>query len=249
MEKDLPYDLLEPYLQGKLDETERSAFEQRLKTDAELQQQLALYQKIREANQDKDLSAFEKKLQAAQTAHFKRPDRSLKSIRRRILIWVPAAVLVLSFVYFFGKKYLDAGPGDPAEIYAQYAQHDFSFQEMSNGNELAEMENLLNAGQFAEVLPKLDEFLKNQPDRADVQLAKGIALMETGKAAQAIEIFTELGAQYSLYLAESQWYTALAYLKQGQLDESLSYLQQIPKNASRYAEAQGLIRALRKAVE
>lgn len=246
MKKDIPYDLLEPYLQGSLNEMERSDFEERMKNDPEFQEQLDLYGMIREANRDERFADFEKKLQNAERV-FVEKSQNIQAIQKRQL-WFKsmAAVVALLFIVFFGNKYWDSTPSDPEGIYTKYAQHDFSFHEKSEDNELVEIENLLNSDQFAEVLPLIENFLQDFPERADMQLAKGIALLESGKTNDALDIFTRLGTQHPLYYNESLWYSSLAYIKQGLIQESQARLKQIPADAGRYQESQELIQELKK---
>lgn len=239
MPSDIPYEQLEAYLQDSLEASEKAAFEQRLLSDATLQKELALYRKVRQANQDAGLSALEEQLQSLHSRPAAQPGRRL--YRR---VWIPAALLLLALLFFLWYQNRPGIADDPAAIYAQYAQRDFAFREMSSSNQLAEIETRLNAGDYAAALPLLQTYLAEHPDAADVQLAQGVALLETGDATAAIGVFTDLGRQYPLYRTESLWQIALAHLKEGNIEDSTIALEAIPTDASRYDEARELLALL-----
>ena len=249
MPNDIPYDQLEAYLRNNLDETERAAFEQRLETDPDLRAELELYRQIREANRDERLDALEAKMQAAASAYQEAKDQPHRGKIRPLWLWAAAAILIAALLFFGGRQFFLPAPADPAQLYAEYAQREFSFQEMSDGSELSEIEALLESDQYAAALPRLNVYLFENPDAPDVLLAKGIALLETGQSSQAIATFTDLGEQYSLYRTEARWQIALAHLKEGRITESLASLRQLPEEASRYPEAQQLMKVLEKIQE
>jgi len=247
MQQPISFDQLETYLQGAMDEAERSAFERQLEGNANWQQEIEVYKKIRIANQDWGLTELEAKLEdawAKRQTEAEQPDKGIKYI----MVWLRGAValLVLAVVLFFGWKFLSRTDETPKKIYAQYAQHEFSLREMNNEGELAEIQSLLEAVRYAEALPRLNAYLIEHPEVADVQLAKGIALLETGQPDEALSTFTDLGARHPLYRAESLWYIALTHLKQERVVESVKTLAQIPVSSSRYPAAQQLLHALKK---
>ena len=195
------------------------------------------------------MNAFEEKLKAANEAYFGR-DTSRKRLSLPRWALALAACLLLIILFFIGRRFYDpASLADPEKIYAQYAQHEFSLQEMNAGAELGELQALLDAGQYGAALSQLDAYLSDHPEAAEVLLAKGVALIETDQPEQALDVFQTLAEQHPLYQTESLWYTALVYLKMGQLNECLATLQRISDDSSRFEKAQRLRRVVEKMME
>ena len=52
--EDIPYDQMEEFIKGRLDEQESESFRQRLQADPVFQEEFSLFQEIKAANRDKE---------------------------------------------------------------------------------------------------------------------------------------------------------------------------------------------------
>ncbi len=59
-----------------------------------------------------------------------------------------------------------------------------------------EIQKLVRQGQYPLALEKIDAYLAETPGDAEARFLKGVVLSETGKPAEAIEIFTRLTEEY-----------------------------------------------------
>ncbi len=242
MNEEIPYDQIEAYINGTLDEQELVAFERQLQVDAALQEEVAFYRQVRDVAKDRDFNAFEKQLQQSSDAYFnnKKGKRSSPKV-----IWMIAALVLIILLFFLARQYFAKPlPVEPERIYAEYAQHDFSLQEMGTDATIGAIQARLNNQNYSEALPLIDEYLSIHPDAADVLLAKGVCMLELDRLAEAEIVFTNLQQQFPLYQNESHWYMALLFLKQGQLNKSASVLREIPETSSRYPEALSLLQKI-----
>jgi len=245
MEKEIPYDLFEEYLQGVLEGEELQKFELRLEQNEFFQQELEMYKSIRAAQDNKPLDEFENALASAQDEYNQENGTQSNTTKSRsIQLWKWAAVglVLLGFGYLLISNFSNP---TPETLYAEYAKHDFSFQELSSESDLMKIQNSLNNRDFKTALPIIDQYLINEPNAAQIKLAKGIALLETEQFDLAKSTFQSLGSQHPLYKSESDWYLALTFLKQKDIQQCLSSLSKIPSSSSRFDEAQKLSKSLK----
>jgi len=61
---------------------------------------------------------------------------------------------------------------------------------------LANVKKLLGSGQYEKALPRLNSFLKENPEHAEARFLKGLALAEEGRNEEAQEVFLALTGDY-----------------------------------------------------
>lgn len=243
----LPYDKIEDYLNGNLEEKEITAFEQLINTSEEAKAELELYKSIRIAQMDDGLSLLEEKLLETEKKYFIKQNSARK--KRIPVFWIKrlvAASIILFIIFYFTNKSIHSQQVDPTKLYTEFAQHDFSFQEMNDKNNLYIIQKSLEKRKYKEALSIINNYLNNNPETADFILTKGIAMLELDQFNNAHETFNKLHRVYPLYQSESNWYIALTFLKQNKITDSISTLTRIPKESSRYSEAQRLKDQLEK---
>ena len=245
MEREIPYDLFEEYLQGVLEGEALEKFELQLKQDDFLKQELELYKSVRTAQNNTALDEFENLLTSVQNEYNEQEDSHSNNTKlRTIPLWRWAAVGLL----LLGSGYLlmnNFSKPTPETLYAEYAKHEFNFQELSGATDLMEIQNNLKSENYQPAISLMDEYLNIHPNAADVKLAKGIALLESNQFESAKNTFTSLAAEHLLFQSEANWYLALSYLKEKNIAESLSFLNKIPSSSSRFSDAQKLSNALK----
>lgn len=112
-------------------------------------------------------------------------------------------------------------PPSPQQLYAQYAE-----------------------AAPSQTLPTLNQQLLSAPNDPELLRAYGIALMENGRYEEAALSFDQLSA-FPPFADEALWHHALLYLKQNQIAESISVLEQFPAKARRSQQAQELLQQLK----
>lgn len=249
MAKKIPYNQFEEYLNGTLGEVDLQNFEHQLKADEELKKELDLYKEIKKAHNNKELTEFEAKLKLAEHQYFTPSESTVKTLPTKShRLWWLGAASIIGFLIMVGLKFSGFFETSPSssQLFAQYAKHEFAFQEMNSDATLGELQSLLENNQYKTALPLLNTYLTKHPNAAEVKLANAIALLETQQYDRALSSFIALGNQHPLYQNESIWYQALTHLKQNQIPQCLSLLHQIPNDSSRYSESQQLISILEK---
>ena len=245
MKEELPYELIEQYVQGQLEGAELLAFEQKLATDNALKEEVGLFREVSIAIADPVLDSIEKNISEIEGDFFKTDypaeGKRVKLQSRRWWMAVAAISVLLLGALFLFRLF------NPTyeKLYAQYADHDFSFTERGNPNLINRIEQLLDAGQYKTALLLIESYLQTNPNETDLILAKGICHCELGEDYQkAITTFSSLPEINPIYINEANWYLALTYLKMKEKDECLACLKKIPESSNYFGSSQELIRQL-----
>ena len=106
----------------------------------------------------------------------------------------------------------------------------------AQSDEYAEAGKLFRAGQQAQALEKVDNFLKANPKDARGRFLKGLIFTEQGKPADAIKIFTGLTEDYP-ELPEPYNNLAVLYASQGLYDRARGALEMAIRTHPSYATA------------
>lgn len=244
MEQEITYAKWEEFLNGSLENEEYIALEQALQNDTSLQAQLALYREVRNAQNDPELDAFN--LVANQVREQYTQSIEEKNIKTIKTPWLPIAAIAALFIGLIFWFLFRPSSLSTKELYSEYAIHDISIQQMSTTGELGTIQSLLMSEQYENVLPIINNYLAANPDAADVQLTKGIALLETNQIAEALQTFTTLEENHPIYANEAKWYQALTFLKNEQTAEAQAILGLISPQSSRYKEAQVVLKKIGK---
>ena len=263
MESNSTQKLIERYFENDLSGEEMAAFQKRLSVDPgfaksfqfekelmegieafgneQLRKQLETIH-AEETGESEEIEEEEAELSTYVNPYDPKPkDGKVVNISRRIW-WLAAAVLVLGLIARL--LFWDNIP-TPQQLYAIYAVHDFDFTEKSGTAAiLAEAESLLKNKKYKEAIPVLENYLSNNPNDGEIQLAKGIAHLEINDFEKAIEIFDEVGKTSPILKNEGIWYKGLAYLKMGDVGKARNTLSGLEKGAKRYGDAKNLMKRL-----
>jgi tetratricopeptide (TPR) repeat protein len=106
----------------------------------------------------------------------------------------------------------------------------------AHANSVQEASRLLRQGQPAQALEQVDRFLADKPKDAQARFLKGTILVELGKNAEAISIFTKLTEDYP-ELPEPYNNLAVIYAQQKQYDKAKQSLEQAIRTHPSYATA------------
>ncbi|MFN3914549.1 MAG: tetratricopeptide repeat protein [Aquabacterium sp.] len=112
-----------------------------------------------------------------------------------------------------------------------------SFTALSvQADDIADVQKLLAAGRNAEALQKADQFLVAKPRDPMMRFLRGISLSQSGRTAEAINVFTKLTEDFP-ELPEPFNNLAVLYAQQGQYDKARNALEMAIRTNPSYATA------------
>ncbi|MEL6657933.1 MAG: tetratricopeptide repeat protein [Bacteroidota bacterium] len=246
-----PQEYIDAYLRGELSPEQVQEFEQEMKTNKELAQALNERQKLMNVIDLLGDQQLQRRVgQIAKEYHEKGQTKPTRLRIMRSAWWVAAAGIALLVCAYF---LLNRTPPTPQELYAaNFSLYPIEIGTRSELNDTMrlelEAEKRYNSGAFAEVLPLLDSAAILTAD-TKWQLAKGICQMELGDHQAAVRSLQVLITEQDiLYEMPARWYTALSYLKLGDLDQAQAQLEVLASNSGgfRQSEAVELIEAVKQ---
>lgn len=103
-------------------------------------------------------------------------------------------------------------------------------------DDYADVNRLIKAGQNAEALNKVDQYLANKPRDPQMRFLKGVIQAETGKSSEAIATFVKLTEEFP-ELPEPYNNLAVLYASQSQFDKARAALEMAIRTNPSYATA------------
>ncbi len=107
---------------------------------------------------------------------------------------------------------------------------------LAHADDYAEVNRLVRAGQTAEALGKVDQYLANKPRDPQMRFLKGVILAESGKPSEAVAVFTKLTEDYP-ELPEPYNNLAVLHAGQSQFDKARVALEMAIRTNPSYATA------------
>ncbi|MEI9918401.1 MAG: tetratricopeptide repeat protein [Bacteroidota bacterium] len=235
-------EMLENYILGNLPEEEKAVVEKRLSEEPELS---ALFRDLKilmtairhESREDlaNELKQLESKIH---------PDPKMKRFNRStwaIGIAATSVILVVSIVLYFRNQ---SEPND--ELFAtNFTPYINIFDPASRapGDKQALAFRYYDEGNYPAAIAELSKLSKEDPA---VRFYLGNALLANNQPADAVGHF-KVSLQEGLMPGQSRWYLALCYLKLGDDQNAIYYLETVSTGGSNYAEAaQHLLSELKK---
>ncbi len=254
---------IEKYISGELQGRELSDFEEKLKTDTNFAEELAIYKDLESSmcleaqkrQKQKDVEATfsdlgslyfeEEKTKSIVPTNNQSVPKQGGQIRKTIL-GITSIAAVLFFVFLL-RGFLQT-PSTPQDLYSDYAIHNpIEITQMGDANNkiLIEAAQTFNQKKYAESLPKFNTYLAKESDDSEIILYRGIAYLETDNLTKAIDDFRLISEGNSVYTNDALWYWGLTCLKQGKTRKALYLFSQIPQNNQRYQDVQDILRKLK----
>ncbi|MGD9772742.1 tetratricopeptide repeat protein [Diaphorobacter sp.] len=106
----------------------------------------------------------------------------------------------------------------------------------AQADEYADIARLIQQGKPAEAAAQLDQRLTTAPRDPQLRFLRGVALTDSGKHAEAIEVFTKLTEEYP-ELPEPYNNLAVLYASQNQLEKARTALEMAVRTKPDYATA------------
>ncbi len=245
-------DRIEDYINGKLTEQEKKAFEQRLTQEPELSNALNDQKKMHQYLSHKisggitldEIRELNKKKFSSES------NNSIFSIFRNRYFQGIAAAILLAITAFVVFK-ISVPTQNPENLYQAYKKP-IPLELTTRGEEVCsnyqDLVRLFNSGVYDQTLPLIETCLQEDPSLSILKLAQGYSLMETADYTAAKKVFSEISNGSNLLKSEAEFYLALIYLKEGNLEESQRLLQS--SNASdEDATKRKLLKAINKLIE
>lgn len=231
---------IELYLDGKLKGSEKEQFEQQLQEDRAFSD---LYEETRSMVQGIRFSARQKLLEKLKATEKELPEVLLHKGRtmKRYLLPLAAAATIAILV----GTYLLAGPGRSEKAMNQYlAEHMEPYQniiyptqraEQTETDELKTAYHLYDAGQYMTAIQRFSTLQLEGDEALNAQFYIGNAYMAIGDYSRAIDIFTKLLQEETIFTNQIRWYLSMCYLQEGKEGQALEELETLSNSGSSYA--------------
>ncbi|HBF88634.1 MAG TPA: hypothetical protein DDX39_08335 [Bacteroidales bacterium] len=213
--------LIESYLDGELSEQEKQEFEQKLKTDKELTNELMLHKAIRSAIGDKEYIDLREKLEKIkheyhEKAKVKKKKKQIAAYSISTLI----SVIIASTFIFYDKSYTYD------ELYDKYYEH-YDAGTITRGEVKPTKEIYTNAlrtydnGNYTEAITLLEQITDTSAFYPSKEYFTALSYMELKNYSEAIKHFEQVqNSKQCIYSDNATWYTGLCYLKTNQTEKS-----------------------------
>ncbi len=232
--------LFEDYLQKKLSEDERIAFEKKLKEDADFNEAFLNYKQLSiflKNKFSKERAALQKTLSQTGEDYFS----SQKQKVFRLKPWhysIAASVLLLFGVFLYMQN-------------NRFSYNDYAFSQTITLVERSDdmkvyknAETAFNTKNYKEAIRYFNQILKTEPTNFEILFYKGIALVETDSFTAAELVFTKLQETNSIYKNKALFYLGLSKLKQKDYKDGKAILNTIPASAAEYKKAQEILKKI-----
>lgn len=234
--EDKDYLFIDRYLQGELNADELAAFRTRLDSDSAFTEAFRERQVFdRHLRVQHRLPELKKNMEALNKQYFREEgvaetqEAKVKPLWQRQSAWITAvAAAIVALLVLWN-------PFRPAKsLYEQYAVHQqLVFSERGNGAQRPEAaQAAFNQGEYENAYPQLLRLEQEMPDNAQLQLAIGVAALETGRTAEARSRFQNLANGSTALQPYGLWYLALTEVKAGNPELAIPLLEQLEQQPS-----------------
>ena len=245
--EELKYITFENYLKNELTETERIAFETKLQSDADFKQEFEIYKALDTSLSSKFKNeASEQELRKTLTNlgnQFIKEEKLTKKKSKVISLFnykklLVAASIALLIGFFIFKN------GNP--VYSDFSNHsNLELVVRGDSNEtILKAQDAFNNKNYKTAFAQLTVLEAEFPNDIEIQLYKGICLLELNKFSQAETIFDTISSGNSAFSTKATWYKALSLLKQEQFEACKEVLKTIPESAEEYELAKKVLKKL-----
>lgn len=230
---------IEQYVNGEMTEAERMAFNEKLKHDAVLSEQVALYRQADQALSDEKLLDFAEMLEAVKSEYHEseenKPRQKVRNFKSYFLYGIAASLLlIVSTLLFWPKPDVDT----LTWYEANYSPYPAQVQRSTGDGYPEKLDQALSAyrnQQYDLAIELIQPYRTTPPYGAMADFYTAQALMATNRLEEANIMWEQmLSGEASVYRQSVQWYLALSYVRLGELGkarELASEITQIPQHA------------------
>lgn len=210
--------LLESFFEGNLSEKEKQAFQQQLRTNAELKQEYDVFQATEKVMEVMEMEAFVNSI-----AGEDKMESTIKPISRNYRIAIAATLLLLisalSLIWYINRNYTN-----PALAARNFAPASFSYT-LGGGDPattFTEIVGKYNRGEYEDAYLQLKAHLLDHPDDPSSKAHHLLAYIsyKTGRFSESAEAFEEfLDGNPVRGRQRAEWNLSLIYLSLGNMEE------------------------------
>lgn len=228
---------IEAYLNGELNQEERTFFEAQLKTDTTLASEMELYQRVDQVLADDSALAFQKLTEQAGANFFTQKTtnatiRKLPFYRRPLAIAASITLLVAcGFLWWMTNS---TGTLSNDELFAaNYESYAFSNTVRGNDDPVTPYEQAVLAYQnkdWTKATSLFSNVLEEEPSNASAAFGLGnayLAIQPADLDAAALHFQQVIDDGKSLLVDKAKWYLALIRIKQGDITTAKQLLEQL----------------------
>jgi hypothetical protein len=241
------FEEIERYLSGEMEPGEQLNFEEGLKNDAALKEQLDLYRNLNgEYSVMEQSKAGEEALSGTlanmnRKYFFREEDTLRKKAPVRKLLFALAAAASLFFAFFLLKPVI-FGKGDKDLFNEYYPEEQFP-RERGKQDSASMAADFFDRKDYANALAILEPFTKSHPEKTEYQEFKGWAYLLAAQYGKAEEVFSALanGNAPEIYREKAKFLQAGVLLKQNRKEDCKKILLEIPEKSTYYKKAKELL--------
>jgi tetratricopeptide (TPR) repeat protein len=241
MKTRMNYDpLIIRYRNGDLTSAQREDFEERLKTDRELEEAYRLHCNVDAALQMDDDNRFRDMLD----------DIHVELERKRQVprwIWYAAATVIICVAVALALVLIKGKPATVDKLFAFYytpyeSPGDIRSAAGTEESPLVFGLELYEEHDYEGALTQLQEVIRTDPASNEAQFYAGATLMELDRFAEAIPFFRKVINNHDvLFSDQARWYLALACLKTGDVDQAKRLFTELKETSRYYRDNAGTI--------
>jgi hypothetical protein len=239
--------MIETYLDGNLNETEKAEFNKLLIEDNCLASEIILHKEVNEAILDNEIHEFREKVYKLISSSAEKSSRFLLFPKKLIKYPVAASIVLLIGISLWQVFSLES----PDKIYADYYkayQPDISVRSINTTTDKIQLSYLLyQEGDYESSFEILNNYLAENADNQTARFYLGMNAIELGKIDFAIAELKKIEQDETTpYAIHARWYLAMTYLKSKNPDEARIYLKSLRKEENFYSEkAREVLKKLR----
>jgi len=241
------YILFDNYLNKELSASEIISFEEKLQSDTNFKQEFEIYKALNDSlsskfENEEEEKRLRKTLSNLGTTYLTEEKTNKKKGEvislvnyKQLMVAASIALLIGFFIFKDGNPvYNDFSNHTPLELVVRGENNTASIK----------AEEAFNSKNYEEAFKQLSILANINPNDTEIQLYKGISLLELNQYAKAKAIFNKISSGNSSFSNTAKWYIALGFLKQEKLEECKKVLKTIPESAEEYKQAKKLLRKL-----
>lgn len=230
------------FAEHDMDAAERELFEESLRSDRDLQNELLMYQSVQSSLkmklvEDDNDKGFKQTLAETSDEFFTKEAKVISL--RRYVAWTSAVAAVFLVLMVWAPWRND--------LYRDYANTEMLAVAERGDNadqNLANAVKSFNEKDFLNARKALENVSATQPDNSMVQYYYAITLIETDESDKARDLLQELYNGDSVYKYDAAFYIALSFVKEKNEEKAKLWLKKIPVEAAVSAKSLELLNKL-----
>ncbi|WP_350291579.1 tetratricopeptide repeat protein [uncultured Croceitalea sp.] len=217
------FDLIEAYLDNKLNPNDKDDFERKMVVDAKFREEVEKHRLLHEVFTDTDSLEFRKKLikieSGVQETLSKKEKYSFFNWKIAATVLIMVSLTSLFIFQNFEKdqtlfeKYFTLYPVEDVVRSSQESNVKKAMEEYSSGN-------------YSSAVLEFEKLVTEMPNSYELKVYLGNSYLKNGDSDKALGEFRSL-VNTSNYAEIAKWYMALSYLKTNENDKSISLLKEI----------------------